>query len=106
MIQLWTCGGSSPSLRVPFSCSSSVGNQQVGKQRLSIGKNCDRFGIVEHEFLHALGFDHEQSRADRDDYVNIMWDRIQPGNVLIQITIPIESSFAHLDPQKVVEGSF
>uniref|UniRef100_UPI0037E9B6E1 meprin A subunit beta n=1 Tax=Semicossyphus pulcher TaxID=241346 RepID=UPI0037E9B6E1 len=60
-------------------CSSSVGNQHVGKQRLSIGKNCDRLGTVEHEFLHALGFWHEQSRADRDDYVNIMWDRIEPG---------------------------
>lgn len=61
-------------------CYSSVGNQHVGKQRLSIGKNCDRLGTVEHEFLHALGFWHEQSRADRDDYVNIMWDRIEPGN--------------------------
>uniref|UniRef100_A0A3B4WAL5 Metalloendopeptidase n=1 Tax=Seriola lalandi dorsalis TaxID=1841481 RepID=A0A3B4WAL5_SERLL len=60
-------------------CSSSVGNQLVGKQQLSIGRNCDRLGTVEHEFLHALGFWHEQSRADRDDYVNIMWDRIKTG---------------------------
>ncbi|CAJ1059681.1 meprin A subunit beta-like isoform X1 [Xyrichtys novacula] len=60
-------------------CSSSVGNQHMGRQRLSIGKNCDRLGTVEHEFLHALGFWHEQSRADRDDYVQIMWDRIEPG---------------------------
>ncbi|XP_060933420.1 meprin A subunit beta-like isoform X2 [Limanda limanda] len=60
-------------------CYSSVGNQQEGEQRLSIGKNCDKIGKVEHEFLHALGFWHEQSRADRDDYVNIMWDRIEPG---------------------------
>uniref|UniRef100_A0A8C2XUC1 Metalloendopeptidase n=1 Tax=Cyclopterus lumpus TaxID=8103 RepID=A0A8C2XUC1_CYCLU len=59
-------------------CFSSVGNQHVGKQRLSIGSNCDRLGTVEHEFLHALGFWHEQSRADRDDYVNIVWDHIQP----------------------------
>uniref|UniRef100_A0A667ZV39 Metalloendopeptidase n=1 Tax=Myripristis murdjan TaxID=586833 RepID=A0A667ZV39_9TELE len=60
-------------------CFSSVGNRRVGKQQLSIGSNCDRLGTVEHEFLHALGFWHEQSRADRDDYVNIMWDRIEPG---------------------------
>ncbi|XP_020486391.2 meprin A subunit beta [Labrus bergylta] len=60
-------------------CSSSVGNQHVGKQRLSIGNNCDRLGTVEHEFLHALGFWHEQSRADRDDYVNIIWNQITPG---------------------------
>lgn len=48
---------------------------------MSIGKNCDRVGIVEHEFLHALGLLHEQARADRDDYVDIMWDQIVSGDV-------------------------
>uniref|UniRef100_A0A8C6WZE6 Metalloendopeptidase n=1 Tax=Neogobius melanostomus TaxID=47308 RepID=A0A8C6WZE6_9GOBI len=60
-------------------CFSSVGNRRIGKQRLSIGTNCDRIATIEHEFLHALGFWHEQSRADRDDYVQIMWDRISEG---------------------------
>ncbi|XP_041659005.1 meprin A subunit beta [Cheilinus undulatus] len=60
-------------------CFSSVGNRKVGKQRLSIGTNCDRIATIEHEFLHALGFWHEQSRSDRDDYVKIMWDRISEG---------------------------
>ncbi|KAK2860121.1 hypothetical protein Q7C36_004287 [Tachysurus vachellii] len=60
-------------------CFSSVGNQHVGKQVLSIGAGCDRIATIEHEFLHALGFWHEQSRTDRDDYVTIMWDRIQEG---------------------------
>ncbi|XP_047647635.1 meprin A subunit beta [Phacochoerus africanus] len=60
-------------------CWSSVGNQHVGKQNLSIGHNCDRTATVQHEFLHALGFFHEQSRSDRDDYVSIIWDRITPG---------------------------
>ncbi|KAG7233978.1 hypothetical protein INR49_028692 [Caranx melampygus] len=59
-------------------CYSYVGNQHAGKQQLSIGENCDDLGTVVHEFLHALGFWHEQSRVDRDDYVNIMWDRIEP----------------------------
>uniref|UniRef100_A0A3B4G8F3 Metalloendopeptidase n=1 Tax=Pundamilia nyererei TaxID=303518 RepID=A0A3B4G8F3_9CICH len=62
-----------------ISCFSSVGNRHVGKQRLSIGTNCDHIATIEHEFLHALGFWHEQSRADRDDYVEIMWDRITEG---------------------------
>ncbi|XP_047682622.1 meprin A subunit beta [Prionailurus viverrinus] len=60
-------------------CWSSVGNMHVGKQELSIGENCDRIATVQHEFLHALGFWHEQSRSDRDDYVMIMWDRILSG---------------------------
>lgn len=66
-----------------ISCFSSVGNRHVGKQRLSIGTNCDHIATIEHEFLHALGFWHEQSRADRDDYVEIMWDRITEGIVTV-----------------------
>lgn len=48
-------------------------------QNLSIGQGCDYKAIIEHEILHALGFYHEQSRTDRDDYVNIWWDEILPG---------------------------
>ncbi|MBZ3872772.1 Meprin A subunit alpha [Sciurus carolinensis] len=59
-------------------CWSSVGDQHVG-QNLSIGQGCDYKAIIEHEILHALGFYHEQSRTDRDDYVNIWWDEIIPG---------------------------
>nr|XP_005485137.1 meprin A subunit alpha [Zonotrichia albicollis]ADD70282.1 meprin A, alpha (PABA peptide hydrolase) [Zonotrichia albicollis] len=59
-------------------CWSMVGNQQTG-QNLSIGSGCDYRAIVEHEILHALGFYHEQSRMDRDDYVNIWWDEIIEG---------------------------
>ncbi|XP_008049492.1 meprin A subunit beta [Carlito syrichta] len=60
-------------------CWSSVGNRHVGRQELSIGANCDRIATIQHEFLHALGFWHEQSRSDRDDYVRIIWERIQSG---------------------------
>ncbi|XP_072460593.1 meprin A subunit beta-like isoform X3 [Notamacropus eugenii] len=59
-------------------CFSSVGNIQAGKQSLSIGTYCDKIGSVQHELLHALGFWHEQSRPDRDDYITIMRDRILP----------------------------
>lgn len=67
------------------SCFSSVGNRHVGKQKLSIGANCDRIATIEHEFLHALGFWHEQSRNDRDDYVQIMWDRITEGREPVKV---------------------
>ncbi|XP_005072497.1 meprin A subunit alpha isoform X1 [Mesocricetus auratus] len=59
-------------------CWSMVGDQQVG-QNLSIGMGCDYKAIIEHEILHALGFYHEQSRTDRDDYVTIWWDEILSG---------------------------
>uniref|UniRef100_K7E2H9 Meprin A subunit n=1 Tax=Monodelphis domestica TaxID=13616 RepID=K7E2H9_MONDO len=59
-------------------CWSEVGDKHTG-QNLSIGSGCDYKAIVEHEILHALGFYHEQSRSDRDDYVNIWWDEIIPG---------------------------
>ncbi|XP_058527985.1 meprin A subunit alpha [Ochotona princeps] len=59
-------------------CWSYVGDLHGG-QNISIGQGCDYKAIIEHEILHALGFYHEQSRSDRDDYVNIWWDEIIPG---------------------------
>ncbi|KAG8512593.1 Meprin A subunit beta [Galemys pyrenaicus] len=75
----WTGEANYISIFKGSGCWSSVGNRHAGRQELSIGENCDRIGTVQHEFLHALGFWHEQSRSDRDDYVQIIWDRIQSG---------------------------
>ena len=36
-------------------------------------------GTVHHELLHVLGLYHEQSRPDRDQYVDIIWDNVKPG---------------------------
>lgn len=44
-------------------------------------------GAIQHEILHVLGLWHEQSRPDRDEFVEILWDNIQPSRFLFYIFI-------------------
>jgi len=60
-------------------CSSYVGRQGNGYQVVSLANGCFSVGTVLHEFMHAAGFHHEQSRADRDSYVTVYWQNIQSG---------------------------
>jgi len=59
-------------------CSSEVGYQ--GRlQYISLGGGCWYVGTAAHEIGHALGFYHEQSRPDRDNYVTIYTQNIMQG---------------------------
>jgi len=65
-------------------CFSNVGRQSL-EQTLSLTRyvnattgHCIFRSIVVHEFLHAAGFWHEHTRLDRDDYLNIFWDNVDP----------------------------
>ncbi|XP_030239799.1 zinc metalloproteinase nas-14-like [Drosophila navojoa] len=60
-------------------CWSAVG-RIGGRQRLNLQiPGClRRYGTVLHELMHALGFLHEQSRMERDDYVTINYENIRP----------------------------
>lgn len=58
--------------------SSSLG-RRGGKQKLYLNLDNANMGTVVHECLHALGFFHEHTRADRDQYITIHWDKIERG---------------------------
>uniref|UniRef100_A0A8C7FCP0 Metalloendopeptidase n=1 Tax=Oncorhynchus kisutch TaxID=8019 RepID=A0A8C7FCP0_ONCKI len=49
-------------------CSSYIGRQRNG-QVVSLNRNgCVHLSVVQHELLHALGFNHEHSRSDGMEY--------------------------------------
>ncbi|KAL8622899.1 hypothetical protein ACOMHN_027020 [Nucella lapillus] len=57
-------------------CQSSIGRVSTGEQTTEIADPCNEFGSVAHELGHVLGFYHEQSRPDRDNYVFILRQNI------------------------------
>lgn len=42
---------------------------------------CVTESVIIHEILHAAGINHEQCRSDRDDYVRIDYNKIEPSKV-------------------------
>lgn len=56
-------------------CKSYLG-RVGGKQPLWVGPGCGPKEIA-HEIMHAVGFIHEQNRADRDSFIEIQWNNIQ-----------------------------
>ncbi|XP_058053859.1 seminal metalloprotease 1-like [Anopheles bellator] len=64
-------------------CYSSVGHrggeQTVNLEPYAVDTGCFRLATIVHEFLHTLGFYHQQSASDRDEFVEIVWDNIEEG---------------------------
>lgn len=63
-----------------------------GQQGISLSKRCIQFQTILHEIGHAIGFWHEHTRPDRDDYVDVLYDNIDDRYV---------KNFEKLDPSVV-----
>jgi len=57
-------------------CHCHLGWPNGQKHELSVGAGCQYQHVMEHELGHALGFWHEQSRPDRDSYLQILWNNV------------------------------
>ncbi|XP_047436196.1 hatching enzyme 1.2-like [Mugil cephalus] len=60
-------------------CFSFVGRRGGGQDVSLMRQGCVFQQIVQHELLHALGFNHEQTRSDRDQHVRILLENVISG---------------------------
>ena len=62
-------------------CGSYVGRQSEGLQQgIALGPSCSKLSTYLHEIGHAIGFWHEQSRPDRDEYIRVLTDNMMAGS--------------------------
>ncbi|KAI6241988.1 Astacin-like metalloendopeptidase [Aphelenchoides fujianensis] len=67
----WTVGG--------FCGLAHIGMKTPSPNLVYLSFNCgNEWGIALHETLHALGLNHEQLRSDRDQYITINWENVDP----------------------------
>ncbi|KAK5984024.1 Zinc metalloproteinase nas-12 [Trichostrongylus colubriformis] len=72
-------------------CYSFVG-KVGGSQVLSLAVDCIADYIIWHEVMHAIGFEHEHQRPDRDKFIRVEYSNVQQGQL---------ANFEKLSPYEV-----
>uniref|UniRef100_A0A8R1DLY2 Metalloendopeptidase n=1 Tax=Caenorhabditis japonica TaxID=281687 RepID=A0A8R1DLY2_CAEJA len=62
-------------------CYSYVG-KIGGRQTVSLAADCLADYIIWHEMMHALGFEHEHQRPDRDVFIRVDYSNVIPGQLI------------------------
>ncbi|XP_055851143.1 zinc metalloproteinase nas-4 [Episyrphus balteatus] len=84
-VVLYTTSGKHCGTRVGYqTIPSTVHNVYLSPLCLTIP------GAVQHETMHVMGIFHEQSRFDRDEYIDIDWTNIHVKNYHNFIKVPVE----------------
>lgn len=74
-------------------CIAEIGYKHKAGQILNLNSKCNTLGTAKHELLHALGFFHQHSSMNRDDYIKINEANINPVNVKY-FTSKVEKKYA------------
>ncbi|XP_054713345.1 zinc metalloproteinase nas-4-like [Uloborus diversus] len=76
-------------------CWSYIGRNGMQQTLSLVVPDCIVKGTVIHEFMHALGFWHEHSRIDRDDYIDVLWQNVMNDDKKMNFAkhIPGEMNF-------------
>lgn len=69
----------------------------LGPQPVKLTHNCTRKYVVAHQLAHVMGLQHEHMRPDRDKYIDILWDNVEPGTEYAFDKLP-ESDFYAIGP--------
>jgi hypothetical protein len=81
-------------------CSSFIG-KKGGKQNINVPSWCQKGSLI-HEILHALGFNHEQSRPDRRKYIKIHWRNISLKNAHNFFLSPFAKTYGTFDLDSIM----
>lgn len=69
-----------------YYCYSYVG-RQGGRQFMKMYGECLRHAAMVHELGHVIGFNHEQQRPDRDDFITVHLENVDPGKIRLFINL-------------------